>query len=41
MTLDIQTAIELAWENRAELSPGQADAASRDAVESVIDGLDT
>jgi 2,3,4,5-tetrahydropyridine-2-carboxylate N-succinyltransferase len=41
MTLDLQTAIELGWENRATLSPDMADAALREAVEHTIDALDT
>ncbi|AOB27353.1 2,3,4,5-tetrahydropyridine-2,6-dicarboxylate N-succinyltransferase [Bordetella bronchiseptica] len=40
MTLDLQTTIEQAWENRANLSPVDASAEVRDAVEHTIDGLD-
>uniref|UniRef100_UPI003CC7B18D 2,3,4,5-tetrahydropyridine-2,6-dicarboxylate N-succinyltransferase n=1 Tax=Bordetella pertussis (strain Tohama I / ATCC BAA-589 / NCTC 13251) TaxID=257313 RepID=UPI003CC7B18D len=39
-TLDLQTTIEQAWENRANLSPVDASAEVRDAVEHTIDGLD-
>ena len=40
MTLDLQTTIEQAWENRVNLSPVDASAEVRDAVEHTIDGLD-
>ncbi len=40
MTLDLQTTIEKAWDNRSELSPGAADNAIREAVEHTLDGLD-
>ena len=40
MTLDLQTTIEQAWENRANLSPTDASAEVREAVEHTIDGLD-
>ena len=41
MTLDLQTAIELGWENRATLTPNMADAGVREAVEHTIDALDS
>ena len=41
MTLDLQTAIEMGWENRASLSTDSADALVRDAVNDTIDALDT
>jgi len=41
MTLDLQTTIENAWDNRVNLSPTDAGADVREAVEHVIDGLDT
>ncbi|OWT80929.1 MULTISPECIES: 2,3,4,5-tetrahydropyridine-2,6-dicarboxylate N-succinyltransferase [unclassified Achromobacter] len=41
MTLDLQTTIEAAWEARASLTPSDAGAAVREAVEHTIDGLDT
>ncbi|ALM82202.1 2,3,4,5-tetrahydropyridine-2,6-dicarboxylate N-succinyltransferase [Bordetella sp. N] len=41
MTLDLQTTIEAAWEARASLSPSDASAEIREAVEHTIDGLDT
>ncbi|WP_233237535.1 2,3,4,5-tetrahydropyridine-2,6-dicarboxylate N-succinyltransferase [Bordetella sp. LUAb4] len=41
MTLDLQTTIEAAWEARATLTPGDAGAEVREAVEHTIDGLDT
>jgi len=41
MTLDLQTTIEAAWEARASLTPSDASAAVREAVEHTIDGLDT
>ncbi|CAN0122461.1 unnamed protein product, partial [Phaeothamnion confervicola] len=37
---DLQNTIDQAWEDRASLSPSSAPAAVRDAVESVIAGLD-
>jgi len=40
MTLDLQTTIEQAWENRTNLSPTDASAEVREAVEHTIDGLD-
>ncbi len=40
MTLDLQSAIELAWEERASLSPHTVDAAVREAIEHAIDSLD-
>jgi len=40
MTLDLQTTIERAWDDRANLSPIEADAGVREAVEHVIDALD-
>ncbi|AOB31800.1 2,3,4,5-tetrahydropyridine-2,6-carboxylate N-succinyltransferase [Bordetella sp. H567] len=41
MTLDLQTTIEHAWEARASLTPSDASAEVREAVEHTIDGLDT
>jgi len=41
MTLDLQTTIEQAWENRSSLSPTDADPAVREAVEHTLDALDT
>jgi 2,3,4,5-tetrahydropyridine-2-carboxylate N-succinyltransferase len=41
MTLDLQTTIERAWEARASLTPTDATAEVREAVEHTIDGLDT
>jgi 2,3,4,5-tetrahydropyridine-2-carboxylate N-succinyltransferase len=38
--MTIQQTIEAAWERRAELSPGKADAATRAAVDAAIAGLD-
>ncbi|AUL19521.1 2,3,4,5-tetrahydropyridine-2,6-dicarboxylate N-succinyltransferase [Bordetella holmesii] len=40
MTLDLQTTIEKAWEARANLSPSDANAEVRDAVEHTIAALD-
>ena len=40
MTLDLQTTIEKAWDDRANLSPSDASAEVREAVEHTIDGLD-
>ena len=40
MTLDLQTTIEKAWDIRTELSPKDADASIREAVETTIDALD-
>ncbi|WP_263910910.1 2,3,4,5-tetrahydropyridine-2,6-dicarboxylate N-succinyltransferase [Achromobacter sp. 79A6] len=40
MTLDLQTTIEKAWDDRANLSFGDACAEVREAVEHTIDGLD-
>ena len=40
MTLDLQTTIEKAWDDRANLSPTDADASIKDAVEHTIDALD-
>jgi len=40
MTLDLQTTIDRAWEDRASLSPQTAVAAVREAVEHAIDALD-
>ncbi|AZY48822.1 2,3,4,5-tetrahydropyridine-2,6-dicarboxylate N-succinyltransferase [Bordetella avium] len=40
MTLDLQTTIEKAWESRANLSPADASAEVREAVEHTIDALD-
>ncbi|AHV93202.1 2,3,4,5-tetrahydropyridine-2,6-dicarboxylate N-succinyltransferase [Bordetella holmesii] len=40
MTLDLQTTIEKAWEARANLSPSDASAEVRDAVEHTIAALD-
>ena len=40
MTLDLQTTIEKAWDDRANLSSGDASAEVREAVEHTIDGLD-
>jgi 2,3,4,5-tetrahydropyridine-2,6-dicarboxylate N-succinyltransferase len=40
MTLDLQSTIESAWEDRATLSPKSADAAVVEAVEHTIDALD-
>lgn len=41
MTLDLQSTIEQGWENRASLSPADADASIREAVEHTINALDT
>ncbi|ARP86256.1 2,3,4,5-tetrahydropyridine-2,6-dicarboxylate N-succinyltransferase [Bordetella genomosp. 9] len=41
MTLDLQTTIEQAWEARASLTPTDASAEVREAVEHTIDALDT
>jgi 2,3,4,5-tetrahydropyridine-2-carboxylate N-succinyltransferase len=41
MTLDLQTTIEQAWEDRANLSPADASAEVREAVEQTIAALDT
>ncbi|OZI61244.1 2,3,4,5-tetrahydropyridine-2,6-dicarboxylate N-succinyltransferase [Bordetella genomosp. 11] len=41
MTLDLQTTIEYAWEARASLTPTDASAEIREAVEHTIDALDT
>jgi 2,3,4,5-tetrahydropyridine-2-carboxylate N-succinyltransferase len=41
MTLDLQTTIENAWETRASLTPTDARAEVREAVEHTIDALDT
>jgi len=41
MTLDLQTTLEQAWEDRANLSPSDASAEVRDAVEHALDALDT
>ncbi len=40
MTLDLQTTIDRAWEDRASLSPQTVDASVREAVEHAIDALD-
>jgi len=40
MTLDLQTTIEKAWDDRASLTPRDADASIIEAVEHTIDGLD-
>ncbi len=40
MTLDLQTTIDKAWEDRANLSPSDASAEVREAVERTIDALD-
>jgi 2,3,4,5-tetrahydropyridine-2-carboxylate N-succinyltransferase len=40
MTLDLQTTIEQAWEARASLTPTDASAEVREAVEHTIDALD-
>ena len=40
MTLDLQTTIEKAWDDRASLTPHDADAGIIEAVEHTIDGLD-
>ena len=40
MTLDLQTTIETAWENRNSLSPNEASAEIREAVEHTLDSLD-
>lgn len=40
MTLDLQTTIENAWENRASLTPTDASAEIREAVEHTLDALD-
>jgi 2,3,4,5-tetrahydropyridine-2-carboxylate N-succinyltransferase len=40
MTLDLQTTIEKAWDDRANLTPADASAEVREAVEHTIDGLD-
>lgn len=40
MTLDLQTTIEKAWDDRANLSPSTAEGAIKEAVEHTIDGLD-
>jgi 2,3,4,5-tetrahydropyridine-2-carboxylate N-succinyltransferase len=41
MTLDLQSTIENAWEARASLTPTDASAEVREAVEHTIDALDT
>lgn len=41
MTLDLQSTIEQGWENRSSLSPADADASIREAVEHTINALDT
>jgi len=41
MTLDLQTTLEQAWEDRANLSPVDVSAEVRDAVEHALDALDT
>ena len=41
MTLDLQTTIEQGWEARSTISPKEADASIREAVEHAIDALDT
>ncbi|PRY99082.1 2,3,4,5-tetrahydropyridine-2,6-dicarboxylate N-succinyltransferase [Jezberella montanilacus] len=41
MTLDLQTTIEQGWEARSTLTPRDADANLREAVEHAIDALDT
>jgi len=41
MTLDLQTTLEQAWENRANLSPSHASAEVREAVEHALNALDT
>jgi 2,3,4,5-tetrahydropyridine-2-carboxylate N-succinyltransferase len=38
--IELRKAIEAGWENRAELSPGNAPAGLRDAVETAITELD-
>ena len=40
MTLDLQTTIEQAWDERASLSPQTVDATVREAIEHAIDSLD-
>ncbi|PHV23626.1 2,3,4,5-tetrahydropyridine-2,6-dicarboxylate N-succinyltransferase [Janthinobacterium sp. BJB301] len=40
MSQQLQTIIDLAWENRAEINPGNGTAELRDAVSHVINGLD-
>jgi len=40
MTLDLQTTIENAWENRASLTPTDASAEIREAVDHTLDALD-
>jgi len=40
MTLDLQTTLESAWEDRANLSPATANAEVREAVEHALDALD-
>ncbi|SAI71829.1 2%2C3%2C4%2C5-tetrahydropyridine-2%2C6-carboxyla te N-succinyltransferase [Bordetella ansorpii] len=40
MTLDLQTTIETAWEHRTGISPSDASAEIREAVEHTIDALD-
>lgn len=41
MTLDLQTAIDGAWENRASLTPTDAPSSVREAVEHTLDALDS
>jgi len=41
MTLDLQTTLEQAWEDRANLSPATASTEVRDAVEHALAALDT
>ena len=41
MTLDLQTTLEKAWDERANLSPASASAEIREAVEHALDGLDS
>lgn len=40
MTLDLQSTIERAWEDRASISPQTVDPSVREAIEHAIDGLD-
>ncbi|WP_414039643.1 2,3,4,5-tetrahydropyridine-2,6-dicarboxylate N-succinyltransferase [Acidithiobacillus sp. M4-SHS-6] len=40
MSLNLETIIDAAWENRAEISPKQAPVDLRDAVHQTIEGLD-
>src|SRR5690606_20725292 len=40
MTLDLQTTIEIAWENRSSINPKTADVTVLEAIEHTLDALD-